>query len=62
MVLRVRLYLIQWHLKVEINQTSFANSLSESRPLLTGINFKIEDTFMEVIATDSYRLAKKTIS
>lgn len=48
--------------KSMINQTSFATSLSESRPLLTGINFKIEDTFMEVIATDSYRLAKKTIS
>ena len=44
-----------------INQTFFATSQNESRPLLTGINFRIENNLMEVIATDSYRLAKKTI-
>lgn len=44
-----------------INQTLFATSMQESRPILTGINIKIENDEMECIATDSYRLAKKTI-
>ena len=48
-------------IKKVIAQTFFATSKNESRPLLTGINFRIEDNVIEVIATDSYRLAKKTI-
>ena len=48
-------------LKNVIRQTIFAVSLQESRPLLTGINIKINKNIMEVVATDSYRLAKKTI-
>lgn len=48
--------------KTIINQTFFATSQNESRPLLTGINFRIDTDILEVIATDSYRLAKKTIS
>jgi len=48
--------------KTIINQTFFATSQNESRPILTGINFRIENSLLEVIATDSYRLAKKTIS
>lgn len=44
-----------------INQTFFATSLSETRPLLTGINFKLNGNMLEVIATDSYRLARKEI-
>ena len=44
-----------------VNQTFFATSISETRPLLTGINFKLEKDKLEVIATDSYRLAKKEI-
>ena len=44
-----------------INQTFFATSQNESRPLLTGINFKISGNSLEVIATDSYRLSKKHI-
>jgi len=44
-----------------INQTFFATSLSETRPLLTGINFKLDNNLLEVIATDSYRLARKQI-
>lgn len=44
-----------------INQTSFTASSSETRPILTGINFKINNNVLEVIATDSYRLAKKKI-
>lgn len=45
-----------------INQTFFATSLSETRPLLTGINFKLDGEILEVIATDSYRLARKQIN
>jgi len=44
-----------------INQTSFATSSDESRPILTGINFKIIGDILECNATDSFRLAKKTI-
>ena len=44
-----------------ISQTFFATSQNESRPLLTGINFRLEDDMLEVIATDSYRLAKKSV-
>ena len=44
-----------------INKTSFAISTQETRPILTGINLKIKNNNMEAIATDSYRLAKKTI-
>jgi len=44
-----------------INQTSFAISTQELRPLLTGINIKIQDDNLECIATDSYRLAKKNV-
>ena len=47
--------------KTTINQTIFATSTQESRPVLTGINFKIIDNIMEVTATDSYRLSKKRI-
>ncbi len=48
-------------LKMIYNQTSFASSTQETRPILTGINFKITEDKMECTATDSYRLAKKEI-
>ncbi len=48
-------------LKTIIGQTSFAVSTQESRPVLTGILFQIEDNILQCIATDSYRLAKKII-
>ena len=44
-----------------INQTVFATSPSETRPLLTGINFRISGSELEVLATDSYRLARKLV-
>lgn len=44
-----------------INQTSYAMSSQEVRPLLTGINLKINGDILECIATDSYRLSKKNI-
>lgn len=47
--------------KTIINQTAFATSTGESRPVLTGINFKLDKNIMECTATDSYRLAIKKI-
>ena len=47
--------------KTMINQIIFSTSTQESRPILTGINFKISNHIMECTATDSYRLSKKTI-
>ena len=46
-------------IKTMVNQTIYATSTQESRPVLTGLNFKIEKDTLECIATDSYRLAKK---
>lgn len=45
-----------------ITQTCFATSTQESRPVLTGINFKIDEDKLICTATDSYRLAKKIIN
>lgn len=45
-----------------ISQTSFASSNDESRPILTGINFKIVGNTMECNSTDSYRLARRLIT
>lgn len=45
-----------------ISETAFAISNQELRPLLTGLNVKITGDVLECIATDSYRLAKKTIN
>ena len=45
-----------------VNQTFFCTSMSETRPLLTGINFKLNGDKFDVIATDSYRLARKQIA
>ena len=47
--------------KKTINQTIFATSTQESRPVLTGINFKIKDNKLVCTATDSYRLACKEL-
>lgn len=44
-----------------INKTSFAVSSQETRPILTGINFKINEDRLECVSTDSYRLAKKYV-
>lgn len=49
-------------LKQAIEQTSFATSEKETRPVLTGVNFKAKNNILECIATDSYRLAKKILN
>lgn len=41
-----------------INKTTFACSLQESNPLLTGINIKIQGNIFECTATDSYRVSR----
>ena len=48
-------------LKSIVNQTAFATSSEESKPVLTGINFNIVGDLLECNATDSYRLARKVI-
>jgi DNA polymerase-3 subunit beta len=45
-----------------IRQTIFAISTQESRPLLTGLNLKVNGNILEIVATDSYRVAKKTVT
>ncbi len=47
-------------LKTMIRQTVFAVSTSEIRPILTGVNWQIENGNLVCVATDSHRLAKKT--
>lgn len=44
-------------LKAMIRQTVFAVSTSETRPILTGVNWKLENRELVCIATDSHRLA-----
>jgi len=48
-------------LKQIISQTKFATSQKETRPILTGVNFKIDGNILEAVATDTYRLAKKKV-
>ena len=47
------------NLKQVIKKTTFAASLSESRMVLTGVSFATQANKLEVISTDSFRLAKK---
>ena len=49
-------------LKSLFDQTLFATSDKESRPILTGLNFKCEGNLLEVVATDTYRLTKKKVN
>lgn len=49
------------NLKQIIRKTTFATSLSESRVILTGVSFQTSQNNMQVVATDSYRLAKKVM-
>ncbi|WP_243387228.1 DNA polymerase III subunit beta [Bacillus kexueae] len=44
-------------LKAMIRQTVFAVSTSETRPILTGVNWRLEQSELTCIATDSHRLA-----
>ncbi len=55
----VHLALDVLNLKQIIKKTTFAASISESRMVLTGVAFSTNESKMEAIATDSFRLAKK---
>ena len=44
-----------------VNQTAFAASNEETKPVLTGINFNINEDTLECNSTDSYRLARKVV-
>lgn len=46
-------------LKTLIKETSFATAINEKRPILTGVNFKLENQVLYAVATDSYRLSQK---
>jgi len=48
--------------KTIIDQTVFAVSLNENRPILTGINFNINGDLLLVNSTDSYRLSHKRLT
>lgn len=44
-----------------INQVAFSAAADSTRPILSGIFFKIEKDVLKMAATDSYRLAEKKI-
>lgn len=48
-------------MKSIIKQTTFATSNIENRPILTGVNIKVEGNKLLAIATDSFRLSQKQI-
>lgn len=45
-----------------INQVALAAALNTTRPILTGVYFKVDGEKLKMVATDSYRLAEKTLS
>lgn len=45
-----------------IDETAFATSTKETRPVLKGVNFKLDNNTLTVTATDSYRLARKVMT
>ena len=45
-----------------ISQTVFSTAMDDTRPVLTGVLFKVEKNLVKVVATDSFRLAEKTIN
>ena len=48
-------------LKQAINQVSLVTAIDEARPVLTGVYWQINNSSLKIAATDSYRLAEKTI-
>jgi len=49
-------------MKSVIKQTTFATSTIENRPILTGVNVKVQNDELIAIATDSFRLSQKKIN
>lgn len=48
-------------LKEAINQVVFATAQDETRPVLTGVLCRLHGSSLTLVATDSYRLAERTI-
>ncbi len=48
-------------MKSIIRQTTFATSAIENRPILTGVNIRVEGEKLVAISTDSFRLSQKVI-
>ncbi|MDP2425022.1 MAG: DNA polymerase III subunit beta [bacterium] len=48
-------------MKSVIRQTTFAASAIENRPILTGVNIRVDGGKLTAIATDSFRLSQKHI-
>src|SRR5690606_28337820 len=46
-------------LKSIIRETVFAVSASESRPILTGVHWQVQEDELVCVATDSHRLARR---
>ena len=53
--------IISKSIKNIIAQTNFAVSTSETRPVLTGVNWLIQDNELICTATDSHRLAVRKL-
>lgn len=50
-------------LKETINETAFAASIQESRPILTGVHFVLtENTSLKTVATDSHRMSQRKLT
>ncbi len=49
-------------LKSIIKETNYATSQYEKRPILTGVNFKLDEESLYCVATDSYRLSQKILT
>jgi DNA polymerase-3 subunit beta len=49
-------------LSTAVNDVSYAAASDESRPVLTGILWRIKEGGMELVATDGYRLARKVVT
>ena len=50
-------------LKQLINETAFAASVQESRPILTGVHFVLSDNKdLKTVATDSHHMSQKVIT
>lgn len=49
-------------LKTGISQTVFASAMDETRPVLAGIYIIVGKNKLKLVATDSYRLAEKSIN
>lgn len=57
-----KLSLPQAQLHQLLSQTLFAASGNDTRPVLTGIQFTLTDGILQLVATDTWRLAKWTVA